>query len=234
MFEINSALFDGTKKNPLPIGRQGEHMTRYVVFDLSEFTTTLGSGTWALVAQRELDTQPYVCANTGTSQEGYAVWFLNDADTALSGYGKVELRYYPVESPDIENSLIKTRVWTTFCAESLGVTGEAPDPWEDILEAMAQYAAAASGSASDAEDSAEAAASSASSAASAATTAAQAAVAPLQAQLDEAISAVTVDSEVQNIRIGTDGTTYTTAGEAVRSQISGLITVSNHKLVVSY
>lgn len=42
----------------------------------------------------------------------------------------------------------------------------------------------------------------------------------MEAQLATAISAVTVDSEVQNIRVGDDNVTYTSAGEAVRTQFS--------------
>ena len=46
--------------------------------------------------------------------------------------------------------------------------------------------------------------------------------AALQAQLDEAISGVTVDSEVINGRVGYDGTTYATIGDAIRGQVSDL------------
>lgn len=44
----------------------------------------------------------------------------------------------------------------------------------------------------------------------------------MEAQLATAISAVTVDSEVQNIRVGDDNVTYTSAGEAVRKQFSNV------------
>ena len=44
----------------------------------------------------------------------------------------------------------------------------------------------------------------------------------LNTQFQNAMSALTVDSEVQNIRVGEDGTTYPSAGEAVRGQVAEL------------
>ena len=44
----------------------------------------------------------------------------------------------------------------------------------------------------------------------------------LESQFNTAVSAVTTDTEVTNIRVGADGVTYSTAGEAVRSQVSDL------------
>lgn len=44
----------------------------------------------------------------------------------------------------------------------------------------------------------------------------------LEAQFDTAVAAVTTDTEVTNIRVGDDNVTYTTAGEAVRTQFSNL------------
>lgn len=52
--------------------------------------------------------------------------------------------------------------------------------------------------------------------------AAQNQYAVLNAKLDTAISAVTQDSEVQDIRVKADGTTAATAGDAVREQITEL------------
>ena len=49
--------------------------------------------------------------------------------------------------------------------------------------------------------------------------------ASLQAQLDAAISGATVDSEVINARVGADGVTYATLGDAIRTQINNCFTV---------
>ena len=46
--------------------------------------------------------------------------------------------------------------------------------------------------------------------------------ASLQAQLDAAISGATVDSEVINARIGADGVTYPSLGEAIRTQFTNI------------
>ena len=46
--------------------------------------------------------------------------------------------------------------------------------------------------------------------------------AELERQINTAISAVTIDSEVKDIRVGEDGVDYQTAGEAVREQLTNL------------
>lgn len=51
--------------------------------------------------------------------------------------------------------------------------------------------------------------------------------ASLQAQLNAAISGTTVDSEVINARVGADGITYPTLGDAIRTQFSNAITKYN-------
>ena len=50
-------------------------------------------------------------------------------------------------------------------------------------------------------------------------------VSTLQAQLDAAISGATVDSEVINARVGSDGVTYPTLGDAIRTQIENVDTL---------
>ena len=51
-------------------------------------------------------------------------------------------------------------------------------------------------------------------------------IATMHSRLSTAESAVTVDSEVQGIRVGADGKTYSTAGDAVRGQVDSVRTES--------
>lgn len=60
-----------------------------------------------------------------------------------------------------------------------------------------------------------------------AATSEEAAYARTNARIDNLMSAVTVDSEVIDIRDGADGVTYRSAGEAVRSVASGIGTADN-------
>lgn len=55
--------------------------------------------------------------------------------------------------------------------------------------------------------------------------------ASLQAQLNAAIAGATVDSEVINIRVGANGKTYPTAGDAVRGQFSDLYSALRNKYI---
>lgn len=56
----------------------------------------------------------------------------------------------------------------------------------------------------------------------------------LNGQYQTAVSALTVDSEVQNVRVGDDGVTYASAGEAVRTQFSNLKSEIKPLLMDSY
>lgn len=55
--------------------------------------------------------------------------------------------------------------------------------------------------------------------------------ASLQAQLNTAIAGATVDSELINIRVGANGKTYPTAGDAVRGQFSDLYSALRNKYI---
>ena len=164
---------------------QGEKFARCICFPIDGLKEQYGEGTWTIAFRRPFETDSYVVANQEEVGD-YAVWGMDLTDTAIAGEGRVELRYY------VDDTICKTDVYAVLILPSLGETGDAPSPYEDILDTVAGYAA-------EARDAADEAGSAVSDA-----------VADLQAELDEAISGVTVDSEVINARVDADGTTYST------------------------
>lgn len=165
----------------LKAGHQGENLARCICFPLTSLAEQYGEGTWTIVFRRPFESDPYVVANQEEVGE-YAVWGLDATDTAVCGEGRVELRYY------VDDTLCKTDVYAVSLLPSLGTTGDAPSPYEDIIDAVAGYAAEARDAVASVPET----------------------VAELQAELDEAISGATVDSEVINARVDADGTTYGT------------------------
>lgn len=124
-------------------GRQGENLATAVYFDLSEMISEFGEGTFAIVHRRANDATPYPVTHTERIEDS-AVWTLDATDTASAGIGRVELRWY------VDEVLAKTVVYAIAIQTSLGVTGDVPDPYEDIIDTIAGYA-------QDAEDARDAA-----------------------------------------------------------------------------
>ena len=163
MFEVYAQDYRITIQE-IPLGNQGEDMARCLVIDITDAVNEFGSGgTVSVRNKRNGDELPYFCTNvstvTGADAEGnvhtYIKWTLTDVDTAVSGSGFVQADYI------ISGVTVKTWVYKYFILPSLGITGDVPDPYEDILEEIeaqvsAVQAAAASAAASAAQASAEA------------------------------------------------------------------------------
>lgn len=178
---------------------QGENLARCICFPIDGLKEQYGEGTWTIVFRRPFESDPYVVANQEEVGE-YAVWGMDATDTAVAGEGRVELRYY------VDDTLCKTDVYAVLILPSLGTTGDAPSPYEDIIDTVAGYAA-------EARDAADEAGSVVSDA-----------LAEMQAELDQAISGVTVDSEVINARVDADGTTYSTLKQRLDAENTELKT----------
>ena len=163
MFEVYAQDYRITIQE-IPLGNQGEDMARCLVIDITDAVNEFGSGgTVSVRNKRNGDELPYFCTNvstvTGADAEGnvhtYIKWTLTDVDTAAAGSGFVQADYI------ISGTTVKTWVYKYFILPSLGITGDVPDPYEDILEEIeaqvsAVQTAAASAAASAAQASAEA------------------------------------------------------------------------------
>jgi hypothetical protein len=141
-------IYAETVKKHLQLGHQGENEARCVIFDLASYKEEYGEGTWEIVNQRKGDTVPYLVTNT-YELDDKAVWTLTNVDTDVAGEGRCELRY------KVDGVLMKTDVFATKILPSLGDTGEAPTPSEDLIEKISKIkdeAAAAAAAAKVSED----------------------------------------------------------------------------------
>lgn len=117
----------------IALGIQGEHHARKVSFAETEiWKERFGEGTFELLHQRNGDEAPYPVILTIEDDVPY--WYVTNADTAVAGVGKCELRYI------VDHVVIKSCTFITDVIESLGEgTTEAPEPqkaWVDqVLEA---------------------------------------------------------------------------------------------------
>lgn len=129
---------------PIFIGYKGENHARCLIFDLTDCIEEFGDGGFAISFMRHGDAQPYIV--TDTDQLDYtAIWEINATDTAVEGYGMVQLQYI------VGETVCKTAMYRTVTFDSNESAGDVPDPYENLLDQIAAYAALAQGSAAAAE-----------------------------------------------------------------------------------
>ena len=110
------------------LGIQGEHHARKVSFaETAIWRERFGEGTFELLHQRNGDVAPYPIVMTMENDVPY--WYVTNADTAIAGAGKCELRYV------VNNVLIKSCTFITDVIPSLvDASEEVPEPeqaWVD-------------------------------------------------------------------------------------------------------
>ena len=143
----------------IEIGKAGENLARSCTIDYSAWLKEYGEGDLRIRAIRSGDAEPYPVTNV-TTENGVATWIFTDADTAVKGYGEVQILYY------VEDVLVKSRVWRTYTHRSLSTSSEeVPDPYQDWLSEVERIGNQIEEDAESASDSATRAAGSASEAA---------------------------------------------------------------------
>ena len=142
-------IYASSVAKKLNLGHRGENEARCVIFSLEKLRDEFGDGTWEVVCQRKGDEVPYLVSNTRELDDN-AIWTLTNVDTDKVGEGRCELRY------KVDDVLVKTDVYATLILPSLGDTGEAPSPSEDLINKMIEIKdetkAAASTAATDAAE----------------------------------------------------------------------------------
>lgn len=102
----------------LDIGRRGENLATRVIFEVNEWESLYGEGTFHLLHRRNGDKYPYPVV---TSYEpGRVIWDVGKTDLAIVGKGRAELQYRAGETTVKE-------VYSTRTAQSLDNEGPVPD-----------------------------------------------------------------------------------------------------------
>lgn len=128
MVEVKAETNDSMQ---ISLGRQGEHLAREIVFDVSDMIERYGMGRAELLHQRHEEPAPYPCVIT--QEENRVIWKLTAADTGLRGDGKAELRWY------VGDTLAKSVLYQTLTLPALGEgQTEPPEPWKGWVDEILQ------------------------------------------------------------------------------------------------
>ena len=142
------------EEQELNIGKRGENLATCVVFDVSAWEKTYGSGVVQLIHRRNGDKAPYPCDID--ADNGKAYWTVTNTDVAIAGRGHAELQYY------VGDVLVKSATYATRTTQSMAAAGDVPpEPGMDWVEQALRAGMEATASAEAAENSAASASASA-------------------------------------------------------------------------
>lgn len=135
----------------LQMGKQGENKSTKFLFDVSDWLEKYPGCTITLVNRRPNENSSYPCVLT-TEEDGRRGWVINSADLAIDGKGECELKC------TLDDMIEKDkRTWKTKIKKSLSGDGNAPEPWESLMDDIEALVGDAQDAAEDAETAKEAA-----------------------------------------------------------------------------
>lgn len=141
MIIVNESL-----NRPIPVGHQGENNARAIQFDVTDWVTTYGEGTVALLLKRPGDVIPYPVP---MEHEGNVYsWLPSETDTKREGIGEIELQYL------VDDVVAKTDVWLINISKSI-IGDDTPEPYAELVIQIAAKAQEAADAAERAETAAE-------------------------------------------------------------------------------
>ena len=115
----------------IPIGRKGENLARAVDFSdiIAEIKKDYGDGGKIVVlVKRPNEDVPYPAAVIDESDG--LTWTPTETDTAIVGRGNAEVDYY------VDDVLVKSVLFTTYTHDSIGVSGDTPEPGYDYMKQL--------------------------------------------------------------------------------------------------
>ena len=115
----------------IPIGRKGENLARAVDFSdiIAEIKKDYGDGGKIVVlVKRPNEDVPYPAAAVDESDG--LTWTPTETDTAIVGRGNAEVDYY------VDDVLVKSVLFTTYTHDSIGVSGDTPEPGYDYMKQL--------------------------------------------------------------------------------------------------
>lgn len=115
----------------IPIGRKGENLARVVDFSdiIAEIKKDYGdSGKIVVLVKRPNEYVPYPAAVVDESDG--LTWTPTETDTAIAGRGNAEVDYY------VDDVLVKSVLFTTYTHDSIGVSGDTPEPGYDYMKQL--------------------------------------------------------------------------------------------------
>lgn len=115
----------------IPIGRKGENLARVVDFSdiIAEIKKEYGDGGKIVVLiKRPNEDVPYPAAEVDDSDG--LTWTPTETDTAIAGRGRAEVDYY------IDDVLVKSVLFSTYTNDSIGVSGDTPEPGYDYMKQL--------------------------------------------------------------------------------------------------
>lgn len=136
------------RQNYVEIGKIYENLVTEVVFSVPDLGD--GTGSYTVVFQRPKEAAPYPVA--ARVEWPNVIWEVGAADTAKSGTGKAEVRWY-----GDDGEVGKSKTFVVRVNAGLADPTDAPEPWEGYVGRVARNAETAETAAADAAASAQSA-----------------------------------------------------------------------------
>ena len=144
---INTINTSGCQPQTIVIGRRGTYDTMQIAFDLSYLVESYGNGVAVLAVKRSQDSSAYPAV---TSQaDNILTWIVSDVDTYYVGAGECQLMWY------VDGGLAKTIIYPmVVMRDILATSEEAPDAYQEWVDALIAEGAETLQNAQNAEQSA--------------------------------------------------------------------------------